>query len=563
MSRVRELRKNDPKSLGPYRTTGFLGEGGQGSVLLGLAPDGSRVAIKVLHTRLAEKPEAVRRFRREVDTARRVAQFCTARILDLGVEDGVPYVVSEYVEGVSLEETVRGSGPLHGDDLVRLAVGTVTALTAVHRAGIVHRDFKPSNVLMAADGPRVIDFGVARALDVTSVTSSGVVGSPAYISPEQIRGGPVGPAADLFGWAGTMVFAATGAPAFGADSVPAVFHRVLSLDPDLSAVPERLRRTLSACLAKDPALRPDAQEVLLALMDEGHVLAEPPREAVRPGEGNRARKIVLSPAAAGGTAVAAAVAGVVFFWPLGGTAGPPRAQQAPPVPAATETVTATAAPAAALTQEPSPTRSSRPRTRTTPAPTPAREPQPEPTRTPTPEPSPTASGATWKTDSDLIPGPWKVLGPRGVGMTGFADGTWRGLLWGKRPKGTHFTVSVRTKLLATGDTSPTPKYGLLLSHTEGHNDIGVYIETKPGYALATRVWDDGTASDERTDLPADFDPADFHTLKVVRKGSHYHFFLDGVKLQSRTADVDPQGHGWNGVAATDSKVTFKKFTQTN
>ncbi|MGW4644903.1 BMP family ABC transporter substrate-binding protein, partial [Sphaerisporangium sp. NPDC004334] len=177
------------------------------------------------------------------------------------------------VEGASLEQRVRERGPLSGDELVRLALGTAGALAAIHQAGVVHRDFKPSNVLLGPDGPRVIDFGIARALDSLTVTGSGVTGSgvtgtPMYMAPEQIAGEQVGPPADVFAWAVTMVFAATGRRAFGGASVPSVLHAVLTADPDLSEVPEPLRPLLGRCLAKNPQDRPTAAEIMLQLV--GH-----------------------------------------------------------------------------------------------------------------------------------------------------------------------------------------------------------------------------------------------------------------------------------------------------
>ncbi|MFG3708941.1 serine/threonine-protein kinase [Micromonospora sp. NPDC047670] len=168
--------------------------------------------------------------------------------------------MSEFIEGQTLDNLVRGDGVRSGSGLERLAVATLTALTAIHRAGIVHRDSKPSNVVMGAEGPVVIDFGIARAFDQT-VTSS-VIGTPAFMTPEQFLGGAIGPEADLFSWAGTMVFAATGRHAFAGDSTPSVMHAILETEPDLTGVPDALRPVLEKCLAKDPERRPNAAEVL-------------------------------------------------------------------------------------------------------------------------------------------------------------------------------------------------------------------------------------------------------------------------------------------------------------
>ncbi|MQY08180.1 ABC transporter substrate-binding protein [Actinomadura macrotermitis] len=260
------LRGGDPDALGPYRLLGLLGEGGQGSVYLGEDPEGVRVAVKLLHARFSGDPRARSRFAAEVAVAQRVAPFCTARLLDSDVQGDRPYIVSEYIDGPSLAEVLSRYGPRRGSDLDRLAIGTMTALAAIHEAGVVHRDFKPGNVLLAADGPRVIDFGIARALDATGTLSSTAVGTPAYMAPEQISGTPVGPAADVWAWGATMVYAAGGRPAFGQDSIPAVMHRILNAPPDLGRLPEPLRSLAADCLAKDPALRPSAQQVLIRLL---------------------------------------------------------------------------------------------------------------------------------------------------------------------------------------------------------------------------------------------------------------------------------------------------------
>ncbi|GAA4088264.1 bifunctional serine/threonine-protein kinase/ABC transporter substrate-binding protein [Actinomadura miaoliensis] len=262
------LLPDDPTALGAYTLEKRLGEGGQGVVYAGRDGDGRQVAVKLLHARLSDDPSARTRFVRELEAAERVAPFCTARILDADVDGDRPYIVSEFVSGPSLAALVRDQGPMDAPALLRLAVGTATALAAVHRGGIVHRDFKPANVLMAPDGPRVIDFGVARALDHEAVTVTGqIVGTPAYMAPEQIAGGTVGPATDMFAWAATMVFAATGRAPFGGDSVPAVLHQVLHGEADVRALPAPLAELAAICLAKDPARRLTAPDLLLRLLD--------------------------------------------------------------------------------------------------------------------------------------------------------------------------------------------------------------------------------------------------------------------------------------------------------
>ncbi|MET8383832.1 serine/threonine-protein kinase [Streptosporangium canum] len=272
----------DPERIGDYRLTGVLGDGGQGVVYLGRDPSDRQVAVKLLHVRMAADPKVRERFMREAEVTRRVAAFCTAQVLDMGITGDRPYLVSEYIPGPSLKDLVTSDGPRAGSGLDRLAVATLTALAAIHRAGIVHRDFKPDNVIMGPEGPVVIDFGIARVLDGTT-TSSGLVGTPAYLSPEQLDGHQAGTASDVFSWAATMVFAATGHRAFPGDVAAAVMNAVSNREPDLAGVPERLRPLLAACLAKDPAARPAVSSLLAALTREETVTADHrPRDPVPP-----------------------------------------------------------------------------------------------------------------------------------------------------------------------------------------------------------------------------------------------------------------------------------------
>ncbi|MFC5817651.1 serine/threonine-protein kinase [Nonomuraea harbinensis] len=259
------LTPGDPAELGGYRLAGRLGEGGQGVVYLAHSEAGEPVAIKLLST---GDRETRARLARELAALEGIASFCTARVLAASTDGPRPYVISEFIDGPSLFERVRDRGPLAGGDLERVAIGTATALAAIHAAGIVHRDLKPANVLLGPDGPRVVDFGIARAEGAATMTS-GLIGTPAYLSPEQIGGAPASPASDVFAWAATVLFAATGVSPFGADTVPAVLHRVLHTEPDLRPLPPRLRGPIASALAKDPALRPTAPSLMVQLVNPG------------------------------------------------------------------------------------------------------------------------------------------------------------------------------------------------------------------------------------------------------------------------------------------------------
>ncbi|GAA3801535.1 hypothetical protein GCM10022226_21600 [Sphaerisporangium flaviroseum] len=263
MSGATPLHAGDPVRLGAYRIVGRLGAGGQGVVYLAESAGGDPVAIKMLHA--SPDTASVFRFRRESEVLPKVASFCTAQVLETGVAGTVPYIVSEYIEGPTLQQAVAERGPLRGRELHRLAVGTITALAAIHRAGVVHRDFKPANVLLSRDGPRVIDFGIARQAG-GEATEGGPIGTPSYMAPEQLGEDPVGPAADLFAWACTMTFAATGHPPFGTDSLPAILRRILHAEPDLGGLDGELRDLVATCLAKDPEARPMTRQVLLQLL---------------------------------------------------------------------------------------------------------------------------------------------------------------------------------------------------------------------------------------------------------------------------------------------------------
>jgi predicted Ser/Thr protein kinase len=266
MPEARPLKPGDPDRLGDHSLDGRLGQGGQGVVFLGRDRAGEPVAVKLLYARLIEEPTARSRFVRELESAKEVVPFCTARVLDAGVDRDRPYIVSEYVRGPSLQRLVAEEGPRGRKIMERLATGTASALAAIHRAGVMHRDFKPANVLLASTGPRVNDFGLAAALDSTTTATGHLAGTPAFMAPEQLTGTGVGPAADVFAWGATMLFAATGSPPFGGDSAPAVMHRVLYEQPDLRALPESLRDAVAQALSKDVAQRPSAYHLLIRLL---------------------------------------------------------------------------------------------------------------------------------------------------------------------------------------------------------------------------------------------------------------------------------------------------------
>ncbi|WP_329094632.1 serine/threonine protein kinase [Actinomadura citrea] len=264
-----ELQPGDPRRLGSYEIVDRLGEGGQGVVYAGVDASGNQAAIKLLRADLAGDTMARNRFVREAQAAKQVARFCTAQVLEADVAGDQPYIASEYVPGPSLYKQVTETGPIGGAPLDRLAIGTATALVAIHQAGIVHRDFKPHNVIMAPDGPRVIDFGIARALDTGQTNATKAIGTPSYMAPEQVAGATLTEAVDVWAWATTMVFAATGHPPFGDDTVVAVINRVMHEPPSLDGVPADLHRLIAACLVKEPERRPTAQQIMMALIGSG------------------------------------------------------------------------------------------------------------------------------------------------------------------------------------------------------------------------------------------------------------------------------------------------------
>ncbi|MEV4164418.1 serine/threonine-protein kinase [Nonomuraea dietziae] len=273
------LRPTDAREIGPYRLLGRIGEGGMGTVFLAIAPTGRPVAVKVVKAEFANQEGFSARFHAEVDNARRVASFCTAQVLDNGNDSvGRPYMVTEYIAGVPLSDQISEYGALEPAALHGVALGVAAALAAIHVAGLVHRDLKPANVILSMSGPRVIDFGISRALDRESnFTLSGeLLGSPGWWAPEQVRGQQVTPAADVFAWGCLVAFAGNGRHPFGRGDAITMATRVLHQTPDLGALPAPLNDLVQRATTMDPLLRPTAQDLLLALVGGRLPTPDPP-----------------------------------------------------------------------------------------------------------------------------------------------------------------------------------------------------------------------------------------------------------------------------------------------
>lgn len=292
------LEPSDPVRIGDYDLVATLGIGGMGTVYLGRSPDGTRVAVKVVHSHLAADAEFRSRFATEIQAARRVPPFCTAPVRGSGSHLGRPYLITDYIEGVPLSRLVTDDGPLDPATLHGVAVGAAAALTAIHGSGVVHRDLKPSNVLIALGGVRIIDFGIARSLDIAhSHTGTGVIlGSLGWASPEQLNAAPATPAMDIFGWGCLVAFAATGRHPFGGEEAATRAWRILNGDPALDAVPDSVRDLVEAALRRDPSHRPTARQLLLALTQASSTGADetastvPPRAARQSVPGRRVRR---------------------------------------------------------------------------------------------------------------------------------------------------------------------------------------------------------------------------------------------------------------------------------
>ncbi|MFE2327067.1 serine/threonine-protein kinase [Streptomyces sp. NPDC059385] len=259
----RPLHPDDPSAMAGYRLAARLGAGGMGRVYLSHTQGGRPVAIKVVRPELAEDPEFRRRFRREVEAARRVRGAYTAELIDADADGTPPWLATLYVPGPALSEAVSRGGPLPVPAVLWLMAGVAEALQVIHAAGVVHRDLKPSNVLLAADGPRVIDFGISLASGVTASTALGAtIGTPQYMAPEQAEAGEVTPATDVFALGQTAAFAALGEPLYGTGPGVSVLFRIVHSAPDLSRLPEELRPIIARCLAADPEERATPAEIV-------------------------------------------------------------------------------------------------------------------------------------------------------------------------------------------------------------------------------------------------------------------------------------------------------------
>jgi serine/threonine protein kinase len=251
--------------MGPYRLDARIAAGGMGRVYLGVSAGGRRVAVKVMLPEYAGDPEFRQRFKREVEAAMLVGGHYTAHVVAADPDADVPWMATQYIDGLSLETAVQRGGPLSTSEVCGLGAALAEGLASIHRRGLVHRDLKPANILLAADGPRIIDFGVARSAGVTRVTQAGtVIGTPAYMSPEQVDDGDAGPPSDVFSFGGVLVYAAVGQPPFAAPNVPALIHAIATKTPDLRSLPGPLRDIIAACLAKNPRARPTPVSLVTA-----------------------------------------------------------------------------------------------------------------------------------------------------------------------------------------------------------------------------------------------------------------------------------------------------------
>ena len=283
-----KVQDTTPERLGPYRLVRRLGEGGMGVVYLASDASGVQVALKALHPGLAQESNARRRMSREVETMRRVRSRYVAEVLDADLDGDPPYIVTRYVPGLSLDEVVDSAGPLTGPALGRLAYGLAEALSAVHAAGVVHRDLKPGNVMIADGEPVVIDFGIAHLPETTRLTLTGMfMGTPGYLAPEVIEGKESGTASDVHSWAATVAFAGTGRPPYGTGPFETIFYRIVHGAPNLDTLPAPLQPIIVDALSRNPAMRPSASDLgpRIAAIDPALLIPSPPAAAARLANG--------------------------------------------------------------------------------------------------------------------------------------------------------------------------------------------------------------------------------------------------------------------------------------
>ncbi|HLT12149.1 MAG TPA: serine/threonine-protein kinase [Micromonosporaceae bacterium] len=346
---MKPLAATDPASIGPYRLLGVLGRGGMGRVYLGESLTGRRVAIKVIRADLAEDPEFRRRFEREVTAARTVNPLYTAPVVDADTAATAPWFATAYIDGPSLSARVASDGPLGSGATLTLAAGLAEALASMHEAGLVHRDITPGNIILNDSGPHIIDFGIALTPHTTKLTAGQTMGTPSYIAPEVIQGGPAGPASDVFSLGATLVFAATGRHLITDGPLAAQVLQITRGEFDLAAVPKQLRSLIVWCLSVRPEQRPTAAELARIVVGSGvakpgprwYASTDPAPPVALPASRRFSRRHVLLGAGIAGLAAlgagAAAVAGAFGAGrrtPAASTSAPPgrsaSATTAPP-----------------------------------------------------------------------------------------------------------------------------------------------------------------------------------------------------------------------------------------